>query len=289
METDLETEISDLENEMSKWRMKYDELKKGKDVKKRNRTKRSGKIGMGIGMSLGLGIGIQSESENENENQTILKMNSENENEIEKDEEEEEEEEKMKKYEEILRDFQYLKRGEMVSFTNQHFFYCHYVGKYSLYGGFRSNFKYLQWMMKPKRGFLVGIENVVENGNGIGVEIDTNIKNRYFIIRNSRNRDYKILESDYDIFYRFGEPVNHKSKLRKKLEEVTNAKSLRVRRKRGDERMIDLEKEMRKYMEKVQNDVEDQDIYEKIDGSDDESDEEREGEGDVDDDEEVDN
>ncbi len=269
METDLETEISDLEDEMAKWKMKYNELKGGKSI---NRKKKKTAFDFNFDSKetyLETTNNITDNTINESK-QEIVDVNVVIENRV----EEKQDEKINKKYEMILRDFQYLKKGEMVEFTNQHFLYCQYIGKYCMYGGFRNEYKYLQWMIKPKRGFLVGIENVCSEGE----EGEINIKNRYFIIRNMRNREYKILESDYDIFYRLGEPVNHKSKLRKKLEEVTNAKSLRVRRKKTNERVIDLEKEMKKYMEKVKEEGgdDDNDIYEKIeDSTDDESGDER--------------
>ena len=82
------------------------------------------------------------------------------------------------------------------------------------------------------------------------------------IIKSTRGYRWDLNEKNYDIFYREGRP-EAKSKLRRELESICYGKNLRIRKREVPLDLIGKKKNMEKFMEKLENE-ENQDLYEKV-------------------------
>lgn len=145
------------------------------------------------------------------------------------------------KYEEILRDYQSYQKKQNLDFISSNTYICAFYN--GMYG---YSFDQLYY---PRKGYLQRIE---EEENGY----------RTFVIRSVRGYLWNLNEQNYDIFYREGKP-EIKTKLRRELESICYGKNIRIRKRRVPLDLIGKKKNMNKFMEKLENE-ENQDLYEKI-------------------------
>lgn len=146
------------------------------------------------------------------------------------------------KYEEVLRDYKPYQIGQDLSFISSNTYICAY---YNGYYGYQHSFDQIFW---PRKGYLKEVEE--EDGD------------RVFVIKSTRGYRWDLHEKNYDIFYRKGRP-EVKSKLRRELESICYGKNLRIRKRKVPLDLIGKKKNMEKFMEKLENE-ENQDLYEKV-------------------------
>lgn len=147
------------------------------------------------------------------------------------------------KYEEILRDYKPYQIDQNLDFISPNTYICAY---YNGYYGYQYSWDQMYW---PRKGYLKEVEE--EDGD------------RIFAIKSTRGYRWDLNEKNYDIFYREGRPEG-KSKLRRELESICYGKNLRIRKRRVPLDLVGKKKSMEKFMEKLENE-ENQELYEKID------------------------